>query len=66
MQGTPSWFRQQGDELILDVRIQPRAGRDEINGVFANRLRIRIKSPPVDGKANKHLLEFIARTFGVP
>jgi uncharacterized protein (TIGR00251 family) len=26
----------------------------------------RVKSPPVDGKANKELLELIAEHFGVP
>jgi uncharacterized protein len=29
-------------------------------------LKIRIASPPVDGKANAELLNFLAREFGVP
>jgi hypothetical protein len=29
-------------------------------------LKIRITSPPVDGKANAELLDFLARAFGVP
>ncbi len=27
---------------------------------------MRIKAPPVDGKANARLIEFLARAFGVP
>lgn len=53
-------------ELILDLRIQPRAARDEIIGYQGDRLKIRLTAPPVDGKANQHLIEFLADSFGVP
>lgn len=51
---------------MLRLRIQPRAKRDEIGAVHGDRLRVRINAPPVDGKANEHLVEFIAERFGVP
>jgi uncharacterized protein (TIGR00251 family) len=47
------------------VRIQPRAKQNEIAGITGNRLRIRIKSPPVDGKANDALIKFFAQQFNV-
>jgi len=50
--------------LILDVRIQPHAKQNEIAGIMGSRLRIRIKSPPVDGKANNALVKFLAQQFG--
>lgn len=53
-------------ELILDLRIQPRAARDEIVGYHGGRLKIRLTAPPVDGKANQHLIEFLADVFAVP
>ena len=28
-------------------------------------LKVRITAPPVDGKANEHLIKFIAKQFGV-
>ncbi|MCW9089184.1 MAG: DUF167 family protein [Gammaproteobacteria bacterium] len=61
-----AWYRWQGDKLILQVRVQPRASRDEIVGPYGEgSLKVRISAPPVDGKANQHLLKFIARAFGV-
>lgn len=47
------------------MRIQPRAGRDEIVGPVGERLKIRIGSPPVDGEANRALVRFLAKRFRV-
>ncbi len=60
----PAWQRE-GEDLILRVRVQTRASKDEFVGRLANRIRVRITAPPVDGKANKHLLRFVAKTFSV-
>lgn len=53
-------------ELILQLRVQPRASRDEIVGPHGDALKVRITAPPVEGQANEHLLRFLAKAFGVP
>ncbi|MCB1876346.1 MAG: YggU family protein [Chromatiales bacterium] len=58
-------YRWQGNTLILEVKVQPRASRDEIGQEIDGRLKVRITAPPVDGKANTHLLRFLAGQFGV-
>ena len=58
--------RRDGADLVLDVRVQPRASRSELAGVHGERLRIRLQAPPVDGKANAALVEFVAGLFAVP
>lgn len=58
------WFRWDGPDLLLSLRVQPRAARDELVLELA-RLRVRITAPPVDGAANSHLLRFLATEFGV-
>lgn len=58
------WFRWDGGDLLLSLRVQPRASRDELL-VEEARLRVRITAPPVDGAANSHLLRFLATEFGV-
>ncbi|MBS1211643.1 MAG: protein Mettu [Proteobacteria bacterium] len=60
------WYRWRNGALILDIHVQPRASRDEIAGVHGDRLKIRITAPPVDGKANRHLIAYLAKVFGVP
>ncbi|WP_255399598.1 DUF167 family protein [Oceanicoccus sp. KOV_DT_Chl] len=45
--------------------LQPKACNDEFAGLHAERLKVRISAPPIDGKANKHLQAFIAKQFGV-
>ena len=58
------WHRWDGAELVLTVRVQPRAAQDELRAENG-RLRARITAPPVDGAANAHLLRFLAAEFGV-
>ncbi len=58
-------FAWQGVDLILDVHVQPRAAKSEITGFFGNRLKIRVAAPPVDGKANQRLIDYLAETFDV-
>jgi len=60
------FYRWDGEDLVLDCQLQPRASRDEFAGLQGERLKIRLSAPPVDGKANAQLLEFLARAFGVP
>jgi uncharacterized protein (TIGR00251 family) len=58
--------RRDGADLVIDVRVQPRASRSEIAGLHGERLRIRLQAPPVDGRANAALVEFLADAFDVP
>ncbi len=58
--------RREGSDLLIAVRVQPRASRTEFAGVIGERLRIRLQAPPVDGRANAALVEFIAEAFGAP
>jgi uncharacterized protein (TIGR00251 family) len=56
----------QGAALLLQLQVQPGASRDEVVGLHGERLRVRITAPPVDGKANRHLIEWLAALFAVP
>jgi uncharacterized protein (TIGR00251 family) len=61
-----SWFRWDGDDLLLTVTVQPRASRDElVANPDRQALKVRITAPPVDGKANAHLLRYLAKVFDV-
>ncbi|PAU52591.1 YggU family protein [Pseudomonas sp. PIC25] len=60
-----SYFRWDGEDLVLDCHLQPKASRDEFAGLHGERLKIRLTAPPVEGKANAHLLAFLGAAFGV-
>jgi uncharacterized protein len=60
------WCRWEDEDLILSLRVQPRAKKDELVGPDGGYLRVRITAPPVEGKANARLRRFLAREFGVP
>jgi len=40
----------QGEDLILRVRVQPKASRDEICGLQGEALKVRITAPPVTAR----------------
>ena len=62
----PAWYCWEGTDLLLRVRVQPRASRDEFAAVQDGCLRVRITAPPLDGRANTHLRGFLAEVFQVP
>lgn len=59
------FFKWQDDDLILSVRVQPRAANDAFAEHNDDFIKIRVTAPPVDGKANKHLIAFLSKTFKV-
>ncbi|MFB0536050.1 MAG: DUF167 domain-containing protein [Anaerolineae bacterium] len=47
------------------VRVIPRASRNEIEGVTGHALKVRLTAPPVEGAANKALIELLAERLKV-
>ncbi|RPJ61068.1 MAG: YggU family protein [Acidobacteria bacterium] len=56
----------QGEYSCLQVHLQPRASRNEISGVVEQGLKIRLTAPPVDDRANRQLVDFLAETLDLP
>ncbi len=49
----------------LIVQVHPNAHRSEIKGFADEVLHIGIAAPPVEGKANKELIEFLSELLGI-
>ena len=62
----PGWLKTSGDDVVLNLHIQPGAKRTEVAGIHGDALKIRLHAPPVDGKANEALIAFLANALGVP
>lgn len=61
-----SFYRWQGEDLILQVLLQPKASSNQWVGPVEGRMKIRLTAPPVEGQANSQLIEFLAKQFKVP
>lgn len=60
-----SWYLWDGEDLVLRLRVQPKSSRDAFRGEFRDYYRVSITAAPVAGKANAHLIAFLAKSFGV-
>lgn len=59
------WFRVGTDgSITLTLHIQPGAKRTESAGLHGDALKIRLAAPPVDGKANAALIDYLAERLG--
>jgi uncharacterized protein (TIGR00251 family) len=50
----------------IHLHVQPGASLTEVAGLHGNRIKLRIQSPPVDGRANEAVVAWIAAKVGVP
>lgn len=62
----PVWARRDGAGWLLDLHVQPGAKVTAVVGEHGGRLKLKISAPPVDNKANEHLLTWLAARLGVP
>ena len=51
---------------IMNVKAVPRSSKAGLDGVLGDAVKVRVRSAPVDGKANKELVEVLADAFGLP
>ena len=52
--------------MNIAIRVQPNSSKDKILGWVEGVLRIRIKAPPENGKANESLVSLLASVSGIP
>jgi uncharacterized protein (TIGR00251 family) len=54
------------DGLVrIPVQVQPNAARNEVVGFTDGVLRVRVAAPPVKGKANRELVDFLGQILRV-
>ena len=51
--------------MLLRITVKPNARLDEVLLQSDGSLLVKIKAPPVDGKANKYLAEYVAAWLGI-
>jgi|SRR5271154_3066630 len=53
-------IQESAEAVVVTVRVQPRASKDEIAGEMAGALKIRLQAPALEGRANEALVELLA------
>jgi hypothetical protein len=51
---------------VFPVRVQPRASKDEIAGEMGGALKVRLRAPAVEDRANEALVQFLAQLLKMP
>ena len=59
-------LRAQEGSVIFPVRVQPRASKDEIAGVMDGALKVRLRAPALEDRANEALCEYLAELLKTP
>jgi uncharacterized protein (TIGR00251 family) len=62
----PGYAKDVADGCTLAVRLHPGARKNCVTGVHADAVKIALTAPPVDGKANEALIEFLAEALRLP
>ena len=55
----------QNNQTCIALYVQPKASRNKLCGVHGEEMKLAITAPPVDGKANKAVIQFMAKFLGV-
>ncbi len=60
------WYSVGADCITLSLHVQPGAKQTTVAGLHGDALKIRLATPPIEGRANEALLRFLADFFKVP
>lgn len=60
-----NWLQKTKDGFVIKIHIVPNSSKTQIVGQHGDKLKIKIKAPPVDGKANEEIIQFFCKKFGL-
>ena len=60
------WYYWKSGDLLLRLKVQTRASTDKFSELLEDRIKLRIKAPAVDGKANEAIIKVLSKEFRTP
>ncbi len=58
-------FKRSKGGITIEVRVDPRSSKAEIRGVMGSVVKVKLTAPPVDGAANRQLIELFSKELGI-
>ena len=59
-------IQERNGAVVFQVRVRPRASKDEVAGEMGGALKVRLQAPALEGRANEALIEFLAQLLKTP
>jgi uncharacterized protein len=60
------WIEETPTGITISVYVAPKASINKVVGLHNGAVKVALTAPPVEGAANKALVELLAKTLGVP
>ena len=61
-----SYYSEKDNDVILYIKATPNASKNEICGLYNGALKVKIKAPAVENKANEELVKYFAKLLKLP
>lgn len=59
-------IQENSEGITIEIKVQPRASRNQIVGEQEGMLKIKLTAPPVEGEANQALIDYLASVLDTP
>lgn len=51
---------------VIRIKLLPKSSRNQVVGREGDHFKVKVTAPPVEGRANKALIDLLAKKLGVP
>jgi uncharacterized protein (TIGR00251 family) len=52
-------------DTIVKIYLQPKASKNEMVGPYRDGIKVKVTAPPIEGKANNALIQFLSKKLGI-
>ena len=61
-----SFYTQKDNDIIINIKAVPNSSKNEICGLYDNAIKVKIKAPTVENKANEELIKYFSKLLKLP
>lgn len=59
-------IKEEKEGISIKISVIPNSSKTFVVGILDGALKIKLNSPPIEGRANKEVIEFLSKLLGVP